>query len=140
MRYAPTFFARAPWAARAAVGRRRLGGRALGEHALVVGREDLHEVRRQRVPLVEHALADLRAGPLDVLGDERAHLDRVALVELLELVAPSPGSRARGTCRPRRGRTPGRRSCRPRSCARSGRARRRARRSCTRSRGRRRPR
>src|SRR4051812_30103841 len=34
-----------------------LGGELL-EHALVVGREDLDELRRQRLPLVEDALAD----------------------------------------------------------------------------------
>src|SRR3954469_14338297 len=63
-----------------------LGLRELGEHALVVGREDLHELPKQRVPLVEHAPPDGRAGPPDVLVDQVADLDRVALVERLQLV------------------------------------------------------
>src|SRR3954453_16799967 len=50
------------------------------EHALVVGREDLDELRRLLVPLVEHALPDRRVGARDVLGDEVADLDRVGLV------------------------------------------------------------
>src|SRR3954447_485360 len=64
----------------------RLGGGDLGEHALVVGREDLDEPLAQRVPLVEHAPADRRARATDVLGDEVADLDLVALVERLDLV------------------------------------------------------
>src|SRR4051794_29264224 len=64
----------------------RLGLRQLCEHALVVGREDLDELREQRVPLVEHAPPDRRAGAAYVLVDEVAHLDGVALVERLELV------------------------------------------------------
>src|SRR3954466_7968590 len=74
-------------ARRGAVGRRSLGGGALGAHPLVVGREDLHEALQQVVPLLEHAPGDRRAGALGVLGDERAALDRVTLVERLELVA-----------------------------------------------------
>src|SRR3954469_3708635 len=63
-----------------------LGGGELGEHALVVGREDLDERPAQRVPLVEHAPADRRGRAAHVLGDEVADLDLVALVERLDLV------------------------------------------------------
>src|SRR3954452_17240867 len=67
---------------------RRLGllGRELLEHALVVGGEHLDELRRQRLPLVEDAPADRRIGARDVLGDEVADLDRVALVDRAEVV------------------------------------------------------
>ncbi len=75
-----------------------------------------------------------------MLADERAQLDRVGLVDLLE-------GDARAVAAPRREvadlvvvRRRCRRSCPPRSCVRSARARRRARPSCTRSHGRRRPR
>src|SRR3954465_15247319 len=66
---------------------RLLGGlflllRELLEHAAVVLREQLHELRRQVLPVVEHRLADRRVGARDVLGDEVAHLDRVGLVHL----------------------------------------------------------
>src|SRR3954470_8811898 len=45
------------------------------EHAAVVLGEDLDELRRQRLPLVEHAPADGRVGARDMLGDEVADLD-----------------------------------------------------------------
>src|SRR5919206_5089453 len=44
-----------------------LGAGQLGQHALVVGREDLDETPRERVPLVEDAPAHRRAGAADVL-------------------------------------------------------------------------
>src|SRR5262245_6031095 len=56
------------------------------EDALVVGREDLDELRAQRVELVEDALADRRAGAAHVLAHQRVQLHRVGVVELLELV------------------------------------------------------
>src|SRR3954453_3464291 len=60
--------------------------RPLLKHALVVGREDLDELRAQRVELVEHALADRRAGAAHVLGHQRVELHGVGVVELLELI------------------------------------------------------
>src|SRR4051812_32311178 len=60
--------------------------RQLLEHAAVVRREDLDELRRQRLPLVEHAPADRRLGPRDVLGDEVADLDRVGVVHAVEVI------------------------------------------------------
>src|SRR4051812_20503236 len=67
---------------------RRLGllGRELLEDALVVGREDLDELRRQGLPQVEDAPADRRLGARDVLGHEVADLDRVALVDREDVV------------------------------------------------------
>src|SRR3954454_23924761 len=50
------------------------------EHAAVVRGEHLHELPAKGLPLVEHALADRRLGPRDVLGDEVADLDGVGLV------------------------------------------------------------
>src|SRR4051794_3888484 len=61
-------------------------GRPLREHALVVAREDLDELRQQHVELVEHALADGRARAANVLADQVAQLDGVRLVEPLELI------------------------------------------------------
>src|SRR4051812_46426104 len=58
-------------------------GRPLREHALVVAREDLDEAGPQRVEVVEHALAERRAGAADVLGDQVVDLHRVGVVELL---------------------------------------------------------
>src|SRR3954452_12890004 len=63
-----------------------LGGGELGEHALVVGREDLDELLAQRVPLVQHAPPDRRVRAAHVLGDEVPDLDLFALVEGLDLV------------------------------------------------------
>src|SRR3954454_19944077 len=54
--------------------------RELLEHAPVVLREHLHELRSELVPVVEHALPDRRIRACDVLGDEVADLDRVGLV------------------------------------------------------------
>src|SRR3954447_12548779 len=65
---------------------RLLLGRPLPEHALVVAREDLDELRAQRLELVEHALTDRRARAPHVLGHQVAKLDGVCLVELFELV------------------------------------------------------
>src|SRR3954447_10411913 len=65
------------------------GGLLLGElleHAAVVLREHLHELRAELVPPVEHALADRRARARDVLGDEVADLDRVGLVHRAEVL------------------------------------------------------
>src|SRR3954451_22952430 len=50
------------------------------EHAAVVLGEDLDELRHELVEALEHAAADGRAGALDVLGDQVAHLDGVGLV------------------------------------------------------------
>src|SRR3954469_10201914 len=58
---------------------RLLGGQLL-EHAAVVLREDLDELGGRLVPGVEPPLADRRAGPRHMLGDQVAHLDGVGLV------------------------------------------------------------
>src|SRR3954470_21765205 len=52
------------------LGRRLLLGGKLLEHAPVVLGEDLDELRRHRLPLVEHPLPDRRIGARDVLGDQ----------------------------------------------------------------------
>src|SRR3954471_3894027 len=65
---------------------RRLLLRELLEHAAVVLREDLDELRGEALPLVEHPLPDRRVGAHDVLGDEVADLDRVGLVHLHEVL------------------------------------------------------
>src|SRR4051794_3315348 len=56
------------------------------EHAAVVLGEDLDELRHQVVEAVEHPLPHGRAGALDVLGDQVAHLDGVGLVHRREVL------------------------------------------------------
>src|SRR3954467_11714243 len=66
--------------------RHRVGGalellaRPRLEQALVVAREDLDELRAQRLELVEHPLADGRAGAAHVLADEVVQLDSAGVV------------------------------------------------------------
>src|SRR4051812_12631603 len=62
--------------------------RELLEHAAVVLREDLDELRRQLVPLVGDALADRRSGARPGLGHAGAPLDPVALAHGPEVLDP----------------------------------------------------
>src|SRR5579863_8464552 len=59
------------------------------EDAAVIVGHDLDEALEARLPVSEHPLCYLGPGPLEVLGDECAQLDRVGLVELLEGDAPA---------------------------------------------------
>ena len=91
----------------------------LGEHALVVGREDLDELRQQLVPVVEDAPCDRGSGALEVLATS-ARTSMMSPSSSSSSWSSIVGLTPRGeACRPRRGRRPGRRSCPPRSCARS---------------------
>src|SRR5262245_3350320 len=56
----------------------------LGEGALVVVRHHLHELRQQRLPVLEDARRDRRAGALGVLGDEGPHRRDVLALEGVE--------------------------------------------------------
>ena len=116
--------------------------RLLGQHALVVGREDLDEARQQRVPVVEHALGRPASRCARRCSATSArHLDRRrrrSSSSSWSSIAGLTRARKRAVLVEHEGQAAA--HARRRSCARSGRARRRARRSCTRSRGRRRPR
>ena len=56
------------------------------QHALVVTREDLEELRQLGIPVGEQVLATRRAGELDMLFDFRLHIGDVRITALDEAV------------------------------------------------------